>query len=59
MLLPDKRIGPLTASARKAGPGHYVMNGAVFGAAGDWTVKIAARVSDFDAYYATLDVKIR
>jgi copper transport protein len=59
LLLPAKQIGPLKASARKAGPGHYVMNGTVFGATGDWKVKIAARVSEFDAYYATLDVRIR
>jgi hypothetical protein len=59
LVQPDKRIGPLKANARKAGPGHYVMNGTVFGATGDWKVKIAARVSEFDAYYAALDVKIR
>jgi copper transport protein len=56
---PGKGVGPLDAGARKAGPGHYVTTGAVFGVSGDWNVQIAARVSEFDAYYANLKVKIR
>jgi copper transport protein len=56
---PDKGVGPIDAAAQKAGPGHYVMTGAVFGVAGDWNVQVEARVSEFDAYYATLKVKIR
>ncbi len=56
---PGKGVGPLDAGARKAGPGHYVTTGAVFGVSGDWNVQIAARVSEFDAYYATLKVKVR
>jgi hypothetical protein len=56
---PKKGVGPLDAGARKAGPGHYVMTGAVFGVSGDWKVQGTARVSEFDAYYATLEVKIR
>ena len=51
---PKKGVGPLDTGARKAGPGHYVTTGAVFGVAGDWNVKVSARVSEFDAYYATL-----
>ncbi len=56
---PGKGVGPLDAGPRKAGPGHYVMTGAVFGVAGDWNLQISARVSEFDAYYATLKVKIK
>jgi copper transport protein len=56
---PKKGVGPLDAGARKAGPGHYVTTGAVFGVAGDWKVQVSARVSEFDAYYATLEVKVR
>jgi copper transport protein len=56
--LPEKSIGPLDQSARKAGPGHYVLDGAVFGAKGDWELKVQARVSEFDAYFATIDVPI-
>ena len=56
--LPGQDIGPVEADTRKAGPGHYVANGAMFGVAGDWQVKARARVSEFDAYYATLKVEI-
>jgi copper transport protein len=58
LVLPEKKLGPLKADTRKAGPGHYVMNGALFGVAGDWQVKITARVSEFDAYFAALKVNI-
>ena len=34
------------------------MNGALFGVAGEWEVKVTARVSEFDAYYATMKVGI-
>jgi copper transport protein len=56
---PAKSVGPIDAGARKAGPGHYVMTGAVFGVTGDWKVQVSARVSEFDAYYSTIKVKIR
>ena len=56
---PDKQVGPIDAGAQKAGPGHYVMTGATFGVSGDWKIQVAARVSEFDAYYATVDVKVR
>jgi copper transport protein len=59
LLQPDKQVGPIDAGPQKAGPGHYVMTGATFGVSGDWKVQVAARVSEFDAYYATVDVKIR
>ena len=58
LLLPAENLGPLKADTRKAGPGHYVMNGALFGVAGEWEVKMSARVSEFDAYYATVKVGI-
>jgi copper transport protein len=57
--LPDKKLGPIKQSARNAGPGHYVMDGAVFGVPGDWEVNLAARVTEFDAHYGTLEVPIR
>ena len=53
LLLPAEKLGPLKADVRKAGPGHYVMNGALFGVSGEWDVKMSARVSEFDAYYAS------
>jgi copper transport protein len=59
MSLPEDKLGPIAQSARKAGPGHYVMDGATFGVAGDWQVRMSARVSDFDQYSATMEVPIR
>jgi copper transport protein len=56
---PGKGVGPLDAGPQKAGPGHYVMTGAVFGVAGEWNIQLTARVSEFDAYYTTMKVKIR
>jgi copper transport protein len=58
LVLPAEKLGPLKAETRKAGPGHYVMNGALFGVSGEWEVKMTARVSEFDAYYATAKVNI-
>ena len=58
LLLPAEKLGPLKADVRKAGPGHYVMNGALFGVSGEWDVKMSARVSEFDAYYADVKVNI-
>jgi copper transport protein len=57
--LPEKRIEPITLDPTKAGPGHYVVSGAAFGVAGDWTVEVAARVSDFDEYRAEVEVPIK
>jgi nitrogen fixation protein FixH len=58
LVLPAEQLGPLKAETRKAGPGHYVMNGALFGVSGEWEVKMTARVSEFDAYYAMAKVNI-
>jgi copper transport protein len=57
--LPKQDIGPVALDTRKAGPGHYVANGATFGAAGDWQLSTEGLVTDFDAYYAKLEVPIR
>jgi copper transport protein len=57
--LPEKNIGPLTANAQKAGPGHYVITGASFVPAGKWQVRIKDRVSEFDRYETTVTVPIR
>jgi copper transport protein len=56
--LPEKRIAPIHFHATKAGPGDYVVSGAALGVAGDWTVEIVARVSDFDEHRASLEVPI-
>jgi copper transport protein len=59
LLLPSENLGPLKPDVRKAGPGHYVMNGALFGVSGEWDVKMTARVSEFDAYYSSVKVDIK
>ncbi len=57
--LPEKAIDKIELEATKAGPGHYVMSGAALGVAGDWTIEVAARVSDFDEYRTEVEVPIR
>ncbi|HEX6601836.1 MAG TPA: copper resistance protein CopC [Solirubrobacterales bacterium] len=56
---PEKRIGPLPLDAQRAGPGHYTVQGALLGVAGDWRLEVAMRVSAFDEYAAELEVPIR
>jgi copper transport protein len=56
--LPEKRIAALDLTTDKTGPGHYTVTGATFGVAGDWKVKVAVRVSDFDQYETTFKVPI-
>jgi copper transport protein len=57
--LPEKSIGPLPLEARRAGPGHYTVQGAMLGVAGDWQLEVTVRVSAFDQYTAGLEVPIR
>jgi copper transport protein len=57
--LPEKAIERIELEATKAGPGHYVVSGAALGVAGDWTVEVAARVSDFDEYRTKVEVPVR
>ncbi len=44
---------------RKAGPGHYVAPRTTLPTRGDWTLRLEARVSDFDQYTAELEVPVR
>ncbi len=46
--LPSKNIGPLDVPVEATGPGHATSNDAVFPIAGNWTITIAARYSEFD-----------
>jgi copper transport protein len=57
--LPEKSIGPLPLEARRAGPGHYTVQGAMLSVAGDWRLEVAVRVSAFDQYTTALQVPIR
>jgi hypothetical protein len=43
---------------RRAGPGHYVVDRAELGIAGDWAVTVQLRVSDFEAHRATVEVPV-
>jgi copper transport protein len=53
----DEQI-ELGVESRKGGPGHYIVDGAVFSTGGTWEVQIAARVSEFDEYAKTIEVPI-
>ncbi len=57
--LPGKDIGPLAATARVAGPGHYVVDTVQLVPGGDWRLHVTSRVSEFDQYDTTLDVPVR
>jgi copper transport protein len=57
--LPEKRIEPIELEAAKAGPGHYVVSGAALGVEGEWTVEIAARITEFDEFRAQVAVPVR
>ena len=57
--LPERGIEPIEFETTKAGPGHFLVSGAAFGVEGEWTVEIAARVSDFDEFRTNLEVPVR
>jgi copper transport protein len=56
--LPSEGIEPIELPARKAGPGHYVIGAAPLAPAGDWTLEVVARVSEFDEHRARFEVPI-
>jgi copper transport protein len=57
--LPDKRIGPLPLGVHSAGPGHYIVPGALLNAPGDWEIDLALRVSEFDQLEEEIEVPVR
>ena len=57
--LASREIGPLRLRAHKAGPGHFVVNGAQLALAGDWQLRIETRRGEFGAATATVSVPIR
>jgi copper transport protein len=57
--LPAKGIGPLPATARAAGPGHYVVDTVQLVPGGDWRMHVTSRISDFDQYEAALKIPVR
>lgn len=56
---PEESIGPLPLDARRAGPGHYTVQGAMLPVEGDWQLEVTMRVSAFDEYEADLEVPVR
>lgn len=56
---PERSIGPLPLDARRAGPGHYTVQGALLSVEGDWELETTLRVSAFDQYTAELEVPVR
>jgi copper transport protein len=59
LALPGRHIGPLPATAREAGPGHYVVDTVQLVPAGDWRLDVTSRVSEFDQYETSLKVPVR
>jgi copper transport protein len=57
--LPEKSIGPLPLRPQRSGPGHYTVQGALLGVAGEWRLDVAMRVSAFDEYAAEIEVPVR
>jgi copper transport protein len=57
--LPERRIAAIELEPRKAGPGHYVIGGAPLSPAGDWTLLVVSRVSDFDEFRTRFEVPIK
>jgi copper transport protein len=54
-----KQIGPISETASRAGPGHYIVPAAVLGVPGKWRLTLTVRVSAFDEYVAKVEVPIR
>ena len=59
LALPAQDIGPLRARARKAGPGHYIIDTVQLAPGGDWRLRVVDRVSEFDEYETTLTVPVQ
>jgi copper transport protein len=56
--LPEREIGPLEPRLDKAGPGHYVARRALIAPGGDWQLRVAALVSDFEEHRAVVEVPV-
>ncbi len=51
-------LGPLTHELRRAGPGHYLINGTLFTVPGEWTVRVQVRIDEFTERTADMTVQI-
>lgn len=57
--LKKANVGPLDIALRASGPGRFTADAFQFTLAGEWTIRIVDRVSDFDEYDTTITVPIR
>ncbi len=57
--LPERRIDRQKLDATKAGPGHYVVSGAVLSPPGEWRLELVARISEFDELRADFEVPVK
>jgi copper transport protein len=56
--LPEKQIGPLPLSVQDAGPGHYIVSGALLNAPGKWEIDLTLRISEFDQLEEEVEVPV-
>jgi copper transport protein len=56
--LPEKEIGPLPLTVQDAGPGHYIVSGALLGAPGKWEIDLTLRISEFDQLEEEVEVPV-
>jgi copper transport protein len=56
--LPDKSIGPLPLTVQSGGPGHYIVQGALLNAPGEWKIDLTLRVSEFDQIEKAVEVPV-
>ncbi len=51
-------IGPITTTATRAGPGHFIANGVQVPRPGTWELTFVARVGDFDQDRSTFPLSV-
>jgi copper transport protein len=51
--LPSRHLGPIALAPLTAGPGHYIANQVLLPTAGDWTLHLYVRSTEFDSYTFT------
>jgi copper transport protein len=56
--LPSKQLGPITRQVVKLSPGHYVLEGDELSVAGEWTITLAVRTSDFSEERTSFQVPV-
>jgi copper transport protein len=57
--LPAQHLGPVTVPLLHAGPGHFIAERVLLPHTGTWTLHLTVRASEFDAYSADTQVRVR